>query len=209
MKILLINGSPNERGSVSFALRKMAEILENSGVKTTVLHIDTGDGGCYGCGRCRELGYCPHGSLIKTASELFRSADALIIGTPVYYSSPSGSLLSFLDRLFQGSKFDKSMKVGACFATARRIGGTGALDAISKYFRHSSMIEAHCSSPPVIYSKSPEHTELDREGVFLIEELVKNLLFITKAVALGKSAIGLPQAESRPLTDVSTLACRY
>ena len=209
MEILLINGSPKERGSVSFALGKMVEILEYGGAKTNVIHIDTGEGGCYSCGKCREIGYCPHGNIVKKASELFKSADALIIGTPVYYSSPNGSVLSFLDRLFQGSKFDKSMKVGACFATARRIGGTGALDAISKYFRHSSMIEAHCSAPPVIYSKSPEHAELDQEGMFLIEELVKNILFITKAVALGKSAIGLPQAESRPLTDVSTLACRY
>ena len=126
MKVLLLNGSPHEKGCTYTALREAADMLEQCGVETEIFWIGTQPiHGCTGCGGCAAGKGCvlPSGG-VNAFLEKMEWADGLIVGSPVYYASANGALTSFLDRAFYA---------GACFAhkpaaavvSARRAGTTG------------------------------------------------------------------------------------
>ena len=116
MKVLIINGSPHAKGNTSIALNEMVKIFDSAGVETKIVHVGNKMiRGCIGCGKCNELGHCvfDNDDVNKTAP-LFEEADGVVIASPVYFASANGTLISFLDRLFFSTHFDKTMKVGGC-----------------------------------------------------------------------------------------------
>lgn len=136
MKVLMINGSPNENGCTFRALTEVASALKEEGVDSQILSIGKGAiHGCIGCGACSKLGHCVFtDDKVCEAVELAKEADGLIVGSPVYYASPNGSILSFLDRMFYSGSAYLAYKPAAAVASARRAGTTATLDALNKYF---------------------------------------------------------------------------
>ena len=102
MKVLLLNGSPHAKGCTYTALAEAAGALEAAGVETEFVHIGTkAIRGCIGCGKCREAKLCVFDDdPVNEAIEKARACDGFIFGSPVYYASPNGAALAFLDRLF-------------------------------------------------------------------------------------------------------------
>lgn len=140
MKILLINGSPKKEGNTYIALHEVQKTLEAEGIETELIHVGhKAIRGCIACNRCVELGKCVVDDMVNEVASKFKEADGIVVGSPVYYGSPNGTLLSFLDRLFYSTPFDKSMKVGAAIAVARRGGTTATFDVLNKYFTISNM----------------------------------------------------------------------
>ena len=183
MKALIINGSPHSDGHCSRAISIISSQLLDNGIETELRHIkDYKKGGCSACGACKSGGGCVLGDLTEL-SESFRAADALIVAAPVYYGSPNGDVISLMDRLFQSSRFEKRMKVGAAFVTARRGGCTASFDLINKYFAISQMPIATSSYWNLM------HTGEDPEGESTALTLAKNAAFLMKSIALGKEAI--------------------
>ena len=145
-KVLLINGSPHAHGCVDTALQEIVGVLNDEGIETEVVHIGARPvGGCIACGGCSRGGGCVFDDVVNEVAEKFREADGLIIGSPVYYGSPNGTILSFLDRLFYSTGvgnpngFSKQMKVGAAVVDCRRGGNTASFDVLNKYFTISGM----------------------------------------------------------------------
>ena len=106
MKVLLINGSPRREGNTFIALSEVAKALNENGVETEIVSIGTkAVQGCIACGRCAELGHCVFNDelYLKIRKEL-ETADGIVIGSPVYYAGPNGSLCALLDRLFYSAK---------------------------------------------------------------------------------------------------------
>ena len=137
MKVLLINGSPKSNGNTFVALNEVSETLRSEGVDTEIIHVGSKPlRGCLACGQCNALKECVTHDLVNEVLSKFKDADGLVVGSPVYYASPAGTLVSFLDRLFFSSKFDKTMKVGAALAVARRGGTTATLDVLNKYLTY-------------------------------------------------------------------------
>ena len=135
MKVLLINGSPKRSGCVDVALREVEKGLHANGVGTEMIWIGGGAvRGCIACGACERLGKCVYDDAVNEIAEKFRDADGLVVGSPVYYGSPNGTLISLLDRLFYSTPFDKRMKVGASVVSCRRGGNTASFDVLNKYF---------------------------------------------------------------------------
>ena len=136
MKVLLINGSPHAHGCTFTALSVVADELQRNGVETEIIHVGHKDiRGCLGCYKCRELGHCIFDKdMVNEVAKKFEQADGLIIGSPVYYAGPNGTLISFLNRLFFSASFEKRFKVGAAIVSARRMGTTATLDTLNKYF---------------------------------------------------------------------------
>ena len=136
MKVLLINGSPHAHGCTFTALSVVADELQRNGVETEIIHVGHKDiRGCIGCYKCRELGRCVfEKDMVNEVAKKFEQADGLIIGSPVYYAGPNGTLISFLNRLFFSASFEKRFKVGAAIVSARRMGTTATLDTLNKYF---------------------------------------------------------------------------
>ena len=121
MNVLMINGSPRRGGNTSIALKNMAEVFAKNGIDTEILEIGGEDiRGCIACGKCGQTGKCVFDDSVNRAAEIFEHADGLVAASPVYYASPNGNIISFLDRLFYSTSFDKTMKVGAAVAVARR-----------------------------------------------------------------------------------------
>lgn len=135
MKVLLINGSPKAERCTFTALSEVAKTLEAEGIETEIVHIgNQAIRGCIDCRACKKNGKCVFNDIVNEVAPKFAECDGLVVGTPVYYASANGNLISFLDRLFFSTPFDKSMKVGAAVVSARRGGCSATFDELNKYF---------------------------------------------------------------------------
>ena len=196
MKILLINGSPKREGNTFIALSEVAKTLESEGVDTEIIHVGHKDiHGCIACRKCEELGKCVFDDLVNEVNKKFETADGIVIGSPVYYASPAGTLISFLDRLFYSASFDKSMKVGAAIAVARRGGTTATFDVLNKYFTISNMPVVSSQYWNNVHGRTPGEATQDAEGLQTMRQLARNMAFLVKSIQLGKEKFGLPEHE--------------
>ena len=116
-KVLLLNGSPHTHGCTATALDEMVSVFEKEGIETEIIQVGNKEiRGCIACGTCESKGKCVFDDLVNEVAPKFEEADGLVVGSPVYYGSPNGNLLSFLDRLFYSTSFSKHMKVGGFLA---------------------------------------------------------------------------------------------
>ena len=132
---------------------------------------------------------------VNASAPKFEAADGLVVATPVYYASPAGTVEAFMDRLFYSTPFDKTMKVGAAVAVARRAGTTASVDALNKYFAISGMPVATSQYWNDAFGRAPGDTEQDEEGKQIMRVLARNMSFLIKSIALGKERYGLPERE--------------
>jgi multimeric flavodoxin WrbA len=202
MKVILINGSPHASGCTFTALNEVAKSLENNGIETEIIHVGQKNiRGCIACGRCNELGRCVYDDMVNEVAKKFEEADGLVIGSPVYYASPAGTIVSFMDRLFYSSKFSKRMKVGAAVSSARRAGTVATMDMINKYFSISQMPIASSQYWNEIHGRTAEDAKKDLEGLQTMRTLGNNMAFLIKSIALGKEQFGLPEEEKHVQTN--------
>ena len=196
MKILLINGSPKKEGNTFIALSEVQKSLKSEGIDTEMIHVGHKDiHGCIACQKCREMGKCVFNDMVNEVAEKFKEADGIVVGSPVYYASPNGTLLSFLDRLFYSTPFDKSMKVGAAVAVARRSGTTATFDVLNKYFSISNMPIVPSQYWNNVHGRMPGEALQDAEGLQTMRQLARNMAFLVKSIQLGKEKFGLPKEE--------------
>lgn len=201
MKILLINGSPKKEDNTYIALHEVQKTLEAEGIETELIHVGhKAICGCIACNRCVELGKCVVDDMVNEVAPKFKEADGIVVGSPVYYGSPNGTLLSFLDRLFYSTPFDKSMKVGAAIAVARRGGTTATFDVLNKYFTISNMPIAPSQYWNNVHGRVPGEALQDGEGLQTMRQLARNMAFLVKSIQLGKEKFGLPLHEERIAT---------
>lgn len=203
MKVLLINGSPKTKGNTAFALEQMADVFAAEGIETETIQIGSRTiAGCTGCGSCYKTGKCVIDDIVNETAVKLTEADAMVVGSPVYYASPNGTLISFLDRLFYSSgRVDKRMKVGASVVVARRGGCTASMDVLNKYFTISEMPVASSTYWNIIHGAKPCEAEQDAEGIRTVRNLAKNMVFLMRSVAMGKESIGLPEPEKKAFTN--------
>jgi len=199
MKVLLVNGSPHAHGCTRTALDIVAGELERNGIETEVVHVGHKDiRGCIGCYKCRELGHCVFDNdLVNEVAKKFEEADGLVIGSPVYYAGPNGTLISFLNRLFFSTSFPKRFKVGAAVASARRAGTGNTLDQLNKYFLHGEMPVASSRYWNEVHGNTPEEVLHDEEGCQIMRVLGRNMAFLIKAIARQREAEDLPKQEPK------------
>ena len=201
-KVLLINGSPHTKGCTALALEEMIRVFEEEGVETELIQVGALKlHGCTACGFCRQADRCVFDDdPVNETARKFEAADALVIGSPVYYSSPNGTLLAFLDRLFQSSRFPKQMKIGAAVVSCRRGGNTASFDVLNKYFTISGMPVASSTYWNQIHGCTREEALKDLEGLQTMRNLARNMSFLIRAVAAEKAKNGLPAQEKTHYT---------
>lgn len=202
MKVLIINGSPRKNGNTALALSEMEKIFHEEGIETETLHIGNKDiRGCMACGSCSKTGKCVFNDIVNEISEKFEQSDGLVVGAPVYYGSVNATLIAALQRVFYSSHFDKTMKVGAAVASARRGGLTAAFDEMNKFFTISGMPVASGQYWNGIHGAAPGEGAQDEEGLQMMRTLARNMSFLIKAIADAKEKYGLPQQESKTFTN--------
>ena len=202
MKVLLINGSPRPRGCTYTALNEVAKTLEQEGIETEIIQVGQKDiRGCIGCRQCKESGQCIFDDFVNEVAPKFNECDGIVIGSPVYYASANGTLISFLDRLFYSTLADKTMKVGAAVVSARRAGTTATFDELNKYFTISSMPVVSSQYWNMVHGYTLEDVMKDEEGMQIMRTLGKNMAFLIKSIQLGKKQLGLPKKEETVHTN--------
>ena len=201
-RVLLLNGSPRANGCTATALREMIPVFEAEGIATELIQVGNRDiRGCAACGFCMKNGRCVFDDLVNEVAPKFEAADGLVVGSPVYYASPNGTILSFMDRLFYSTRFPKHMKVGAAVVSARRGGNTATFDALNKYFTISGMPVASSTYWNQVHGFTAEDVKKDLEGLQTMRNLARNMSFMIRAIADAKEKYGLPEMERGAFTS--------
>jgi len=202
MKVLMINGSPRVGGNTSIALEEMVKIFDAEGIETEIVQIGAQDvRGCIACGTCRKTGKCVFDDIVNELAPKLEAADGLVLASPVYYASANSTLTAALDRLFYSARFDKTMKVGASVAVARRGGCSATFDQLNKYLTISGMAVASSQYWNNIHGKEQGDAAEDAEGLQTMRTLARNMAFLMKSIALGKEQYGLPEKEEQIHTN--------
>ena len=197
LKVLMFNGSPRAEGNIALAFHEMEGVFEQCGVAyETVLLGKKAIRGCIACETCRERGKCVFDDEVNALAEKFREADGLVLGSPVYYGSANGTLLSALQRLFYSTSFDKTMKVGAAVVSARRSGCTASFDELNRFFTIAGMPVASSLYWNNIHGGAPGEGAGDLEGRQVMRTLARNMVFLMQSIQLGRQETGQPEAES-------------
>ena len=202
MKVILINGSPNAKGCTYTALEEVSKTLKSEGIETEIIHVGHKDiRGCIGCRQCKTKGKCVFNDIVNDIALKFKECDGIVIGSPVYFASANGTLVSFIDRLFYSMTADKTMKVGAAVVSCRRGGNSATFDELNKYFTISQMPIASSQYWNMVHGNSPEEVQQDLEGLQTMRTLGKNMAFLIKSIQLGKKEFGLPEKEEHKFTN--------
>jgi len=191
MKVLVLNGSPHLNGTTATALNELIGVLEAEGMETELLQIGIEPvRGCIGCRKCLKLdSRCVFdGDLVNEILEKIVDADAFVIGSPVYYASANGAVLSILDRVFYAGGGLFAGKVGAAIACARRAGTTATLDDLQKYFPINGMPMAATQYWPMVFGMKPGDADGDLEGLQTVRLLAKNITWMVKSFEAGRKA---------------------
>lgn len=189
MKVLLINGSPHEKGSTYTALRAIADQLEARGVEAEIFHIGTKPiSGCLACGKCSETHRCVIDDVVNIALEKAKDCDGFVFGSPVYYASANGSMISFMDRLFCTRPGCFAYKPAACVVAARRAGTTATYDQLNKYLGINRMINIPSQYWNMVIGHNAEEVAQDREGMEIMATLGKSMAWMLEVLEAAKKA---------------------
>lgn len=195
MKVLLINGSPNEHGCTFTALNEVSEAMKRRGIETEIFWIGKkAVQGCIGCYKCFELGHCVFNDGVNEVASKLDSIDGLIVGSPVYYAGPAGSLCAFMDRLFFSAGDKLEGKPGACVVSCRRGGATAAFDRLNKYFTIKNMPIVSSQYWNQVHGNTPDEVKQDLEGMQTMRTLGENFAWLLKCIDAGRKA-GVPEPE--------------
>lgn len=204
MKVLLINGSPNEKGCTYTALAEIEQVFKEQKIEGEIIHIGSGRArGCIGCGKCQEEQRCVFtDDITNTLIDKMEKSDGLIIGSPVYYASANGALISLLDRMFYAGGGAFAHKPAAAVVSARRAGTTASLDEINKYFSISQMPIVSSTYWNMVHGNSPEDVQKDLEGLQIMRNLARNMAWLLRCIEAGKEKKQLPpKAEQNNRTN--------
>ncbi len=205
MKVLLINGSPNENGCTYTALSEVEKELKKEKIETEIINIgDNPIRGCNGCGICKQESNnkCVFDDdIVNIILEKMPGCNGLVIGSPVYFASANGSLISLLDRVFYaGNCF--AYKPGACVVSARRAGTTATFDQLNKYFSNQKMPIVTSQYWNMVHGNNPQEVKQDKEGMQTMRTLGRNMAWLLKCIEKGKEAgIKTPEAEEIERTN--------
>ena len=186
MKVLLINGSPRKNGNTFVALSEAAKQLEKNGIETEIVQIGVKPvRGCIACGQCKmkELDKCVFDDdICNRISEKFDSVDALIIGSPVYYGQPNGSVLSLMQRMFFSAGKKVQNKPAAAVCVCRRGGATAAFETMNMPFMMLNMPVVTSQYWNIVYGREEGQASLDKEGLQTMRTLADNMAWLLKKI---------------------------
>lgn len=204
MKTLAFNGSPNKKGNTYHALQIVTEELEKEGIETEIIHV--GNKAVRGCLACNQCAKKKNEQCVQTEDpvnewiQLMKSADGILIGSPVHYSAIAGTMKSFLDRAFYVTGVNGSMlrhKVGASVVAVRRSGGLPTFNQLNNFLCYSEMLMPASNYWNVIHGTTPGEAVKDEEGVQIMRTLGRNMAWLMKLVEHGKGVIAPPEQEGK------------
>lgn len=194
MRVLLINGSPRIKGNTSIALAEVAKVLETAGIETITVHIGVDPmRGCVACGACRKNNTrCAFSDALydNLRAILEEGIDGLVVGSPVYYAGPNGSLCALLDRLFYSSGALLAYKPAAAVAVCRRGGASATFDRLNKYFTINNMPVVPSQYWNSVHGAAAGEALEDLEGLQTMRTLGRNMVWMLRDLKRGDVPAG-------------------
>lgn len=206
MKVLLVNGSPHQKGCTFTALSEVAAALNAEGIETDFYWIGNKPiGGCIGCYQCAKKQKCVFDDKVNEFTAMAADYDGFVFGSPVYFSGMNGNLMSFMDRVFFSASSQNPhpfrFKPAAAVVSARRAGTTSALDQMNKYFFHQQMPIATSRYWNMVHGNSPEEVRQDEEGLQIMRYLGRNMAWLIKLKKSGEdTGVKTPKQEEQRLS---------
>lgn len=190
MKAVAFNGSPRLLGNTSVALQTVLDELDREGIETESVQIGSEVvNPCQVCNVCLQNtdGRC----LIETDSvnawfKKIREADAVIIGSPVYFGSVTAQTKAFIDRIGRLGKANHDPfrgKVGAAVVVHRRAGALNAFNEINLFFLSAQMIVVGSRYWNMVQAHGRGEAEKDAEGLDNLKILGRNIAWVMKKLA--------------------------
>ena len=202
MKVLLLNGSPRQNGCTQRALKEVEIQLNAQGIDTEYIQVgDKAIRGCMACGVCKKTGKCVIDDAVNDFVEKAEHCDGFVFGSPVYYASASGALVSFMDRVFYSGGKKLSYKPAAAVVSCRRAGASTTFDVINKYFTINNMLVVGSNYWNEVHGNKAEEVLQDEEGLQTMRILGNNMAWTLKCIALGKEAGIEPVRERKIMTN--------
>ena len=207
MKVILVNGSPHEKGCTYTALREVAETLQHEGIDTEIFHIGTQAlAGCIACKSCAQTGRCVFDDKVNEFLEIAGHFDGYIFGSPVHFAAASGAITSFMDRVFyvdtRSGKQAFYLKPAAVVISARRAGTTATFDQLNKYFTIKEMPIISSRYWNMVHGQTPDDVKKDNEGLQIMRILGRNMAFFLKCKEAGiQAGIAFPEREDTIFTN--------
>lgn len=204
VKVLLVNGSPHEKGCTNRALQEVSVSLKKNGIETEIYWLgNQGVKGCNACRGCKQSHRCVFDDLVNEFIISASQADGFVFGTPVYYAGMNGNLSSFMDRVFYAAgKTVMRGKPAAGVVSCRRGGATAAFEQINKYFTISNMPIVSSQYWNMVHGSVADDVEKDEEGLQTMRTLGNNMAWLLKCIALGKqNGIVMPESETSVMTN--------
>ncbi len=203
MKVLMINGSPNQYGCTYTALKEVADTLGKNDIQTHILHLGKEPiSGCTACKKCKDTGECIFHDIVNEVADVLDEYDGLVLGSPVYFAGPSGQMCAFLDRLFYCGRASLAGKPGAVVVSCRRGGASAAFDRLNKYLEISNMPIVTSQYWNQVHGNTPQEVRQDEEGMQTMRTLGQNMAWLLKSIEAGKKAgIKLPEYEEQIHTN--------
>ena len=180
----------------------MIRVFDAENMETELIQIGAAPvQGCISCNACAKRGKCVFDDVVNELAQKFKDVDGLVVGSPVYYASPNGSVISLLDRLMYSTSYSKQLKVGAAIVSARRSGASAALDVLNKYFANRNMVLAGSTNWNIVHGFTPEDVKKDLEGLQTVRNLAGNMAFLIRAISDAKEKYTLPAEELSAFTS--------
>ena len=202
MKVMLVNGSLHEKGCTYTALCEVEKALNANGIETEIFQLaGKGVNGCKGCWACKKLGKCVIDDAVNEFVEKAADFDGFVFGSPVYYASASGALVSFMDRVFYSGGKKLAYKPAAAVVSCRRAGASTTFDVINKYFTINNMLIVGSNYWNEVHGNFAEEVLKDEEGLQTMRILGNNMAWVLKCLQLGKEAGLAPERERKIMTN--------
>lgn len=199
MKVILVNGSPHEKGCTYTALKEVEKSLKNNDIETEIFWLGVKPmSGCLGCGNCLKTGKCILNDKVNEFLEKVPTADGFVFGSPVHFASASGMISSFMDRVFYGRRNLFSNKIATSVVSCRRGGASATLDEINKYFSISNMPIVSSQYWNMVHGNKPDEVLKDEEGMQTMRTLGNNMAWLLKCINAGKK-IGIEYPKNEPI----------
>jgi len=187
MKVLGINCSPRKGGNTEILIKEVFKALEKENIKTELFQIGGKRvAGCIACMKCKKKkdGFCHQkNDAINECIRKMMKADAIIIGSPVYYADITADAKAFLEvagYALRAAGSPLRRKPGAAVIAVRRAGAIHSFDSINHFFQINEMIIPGSSYWNIGIGREKGEVLKDEEGLKTMKVLGENMAWLMK-----------------------------
>ena len=186
-KVILLCASPRPSGNTYQVLEECANVIEDEGLEVEIISFVSKDiRSCMACGQCGELGECSLNDGLNDIITKIREVDGFVVGSPVYFGTARGDIMSALQRIGMVSRSNDnflSWKVGGPIAVARRGGQTATLQEMLMFFLINDMIVPGSTYWNMVFGWAPGEVQNDAEGMETIRKFGYNVATLIKKIS--------------------------